>query len=165
MLYNNFYWYQSVLIDGIIYSILLQMIFSTDIIVYIFFYFFFIYYLFFFALCKSFIFVLCILRCYVLILWATLAYCVLRLLNYTLVTFHCQKINNQNCRSVGKYGLSSADKQILSNGILERKPSFCFVNSSCWLFLSCQRPNDQKFRGIGKKSLFSVDEENFSGGV
>lgn len=165
IIYNDFHWYQYFLIDGIVWFILLPMISSMDVVVYIFFYLFFIYYLFIFTLCKLFIFVLYILHCYILTLWAILACYILRLLNYTSVTSHCQRIDNQNCRSVGKYGLSSTDKQISSGGIPKLEPSSCLIKFLRWLFLSLQRPDDQKSRGVGKSGLYFADAKNLSGGI
>lgn len=141
------------------------MISSTNVVVYIFFYLFFIHYLFTFVLCKLFIFVLYILRCYVLTLWVTLACYVLCLLNYTLIIFYCQKIDNQNCRGIHKYGLSFANKQISIGVIPKPKLLPYLVKSLHWLFLSCQRPDDERSRGVGEKSLFFADEENLSGGA
>ena len=141
------------------------MISSADVVVYIFFYLFFIHYLFTFASYKSFIFVSCILCCYVLTLWATVSCYVLRLLNYTSVTSHRRRIDDQNCRGVGEYGLSSADEQISSGDIPEPEPSPCLVKSSRRLLPSRRRPDNQRSRCVGKRGMFSADEENLSGGV
>ena len=74
-------------------------------------------------------------------------------------------MDDQNYRGVGKYGLFSADEQILSGDIPEPEPSPCLVKSSRRLLPSCQRPDDQRSRCIGERGQFSADEENLSGGV
>lgn len=74
-------------------------------------------------------------------------------------------MNDQNCRSVGKYGLSFTNGQISSGGIPETEPSPCLVEYLQWLLLFGQRPDNQRSGNVGKRGLFSTDEENLSGSV
>lgn len=71
----------------------------------------------------------------------------------------------QNCKGVGKSGLSSADEKNSIGGILEPEPSPCLDRSSRWSLPSRQRTDDQRSRGVGKNGLSSADNENLSDAV
>ncbi|MCJ1348902.1 hypothetical protein MMC31_007135 [Peltigera leucophlebia] len=77
----------------------------------------------------------------------------------------CRRMDDQNSRGVGKSGLSSADEENLSGGILEPEPSSCLVQFLRRSLPSRQKTNDQRFRGVGEIGLSSADEENLSDGV